>query len=101
MPRIVARSTESHGPHDDHDIEEDEGDWIVEEVCQYLVSVWLSVESVRGSVVLTPHQRPHRVDQIDRFRLDARAVLGAAAAAEGGLVLRCVAPADCVVEDMC
>jgi hypothetical protein len=44
---------------------------------------------------LTPHQRPHRVYEINRFRFDARAVLRAAA--EGGLVLCCVAPADCVV----
>ena len=43
---------------------------------------------------LTPHQRPHRVDQIDRLRFHAGTVLRAAA--EGGLVLRCVAPADCV-----
>jgi hypothetical protein len=44
---------------------------------------------------LTPHQRPHRVYEINRFRFDARAILRATA--EGGLVLCCVAPADCVV----
>ena len=47
-----------------------------------------------GVGVLTPHQGPHRIDQIDRFGFDAGAVLRAAAA-EGGLVLGCVAPADC------
>lgn len=50
--------------------------------------------SVRWGHVLTPHQRPHRVDQIYRLRFHAGAVLRAAA--EGGLVLRCVAPADCI-----
>jgi hypothetical protein len=44
--------------------------------------------------VLTPHQRPHRVDKIYRLGFHAGAVLRAAA--EGGLVLGGVAPADCV-----
>lgn len=48
-----------------------------------------------GGSSLTPHQRPHRVNQIDGFCFHAGTVLRAAA--EGGLVLRCVAPADCVV----
>jgi hypothetical protein len=49
--------------------------------------------------LLTSHQRPHRVDEVDCFRFHAAAVLGAAA--EGGLVLCCVAPADWGVRPWC
>lgn len=50
-------------------------------------------QTSRGKgVALTPHERAHGIDEIDGFGLDARAVLRAAA--EGGLVLLCVAPAD-------
>lgn len=59
------------------------------------LGAWSSLSWERTvHVQLTPHQRPHRVDQVYRLRFHACAVLRAAA--EGGLVLRCVAPADCV-----
>lgn len=44
-------------------------------------------------IARTPHERPHRVDEVYGFGFYARAVLGAAA--EGGLALLCIAPADC------
>ena len=91
------RSAEGYGPDDDEDVEEDEGDcWgVFLSVSVWPFGpVWSTRDSLLGWVLsLTPHQRPHGVDQIDRFGFHAGAVLRTAA--EGGLVLRCVAPADC------
>jgi hypothetical protein len=86
-------STERNSPYDDEDVKEDQRYYSVPRVSLLplrRIQLFLGCRKA-----LTPHQRPYRVYEIDRFRFDACAVLRAAA--EGGLVLCCVAPADCVV----
>jgi hypothetical protein len=84
---LFLRSAKCYGPDYDQDIEEDK------RYC-FLVSVRSScVREYSRTNVRTSHERPHRIDQIDHFRLYACIVLHAAS--ERGLRLLRIAPADC------
>ncbi len=62
-------SPKSHRPNYNKCVEEDQG---------YCIAISRSPSYTLLQGLRTPHQCPHRVDQVDHLRLDARVVLHAA-----------------------